>query len=221
MSSWVQTRNSPPYETAEMIVGGIIPIVLIVVGTLGNLICLVILLNKENRQTSTNIYLIFLCLMDTISLYQWNLSRTLDTFTDGQRTMWGQSLVMCKLSQFFPFYTLHTSAMFLTFVELDRACLLRSAWYKRKIARPRIALIICIIILVILFGLNGFLFALGFEYTVSDSNTGNVQTAVACYYSLNAGLNEFFGIKFPWVSISLGVCSVNKTCCDLYRFIWW
>lgn len=218
MASWVRTQNTAPYETAELIVSGIIPMFLIVIGTVGNLISLVILFNKENRRTSTNIYLTFLCLMDTISLYQWNLSNAVYTFTNGQQTVWGNSVVMCKLSEFFPFYTLHTSAMFLTFVELDRACLLRSAWYKRKIARPRIALRICLIILFALFILNGFIFGLGFEYSTYDSSTGKQETAVACYYSMNAGLNDFFGIQYPWVNIKL-MYKINILFFFAYRFI--
>jgi hypothetical protein len=91
--------------------------------------------------------------------------------------------------------------MFLTFVELDRACLLRSGWYKRKIARARVAFVFCVIILLILLGLNGFLFGLGFGYSTYDSNTGLQQTGVACYYSMDAGLNNFFGIQYPWVSM--------------------
>jgi hypothetical protein len=203
MASWVRTQNTAPYETAELIVSGIIPMFLIVIGTFGNLISVIILLNKENRHASTNIYLVFLCLMDTISLYQWNLSNAMYTFTNGQRTIWGQSVFICKLSEFFSFYTLHTSAMFLTFVELDRACLLRNAWYKRKLARPQVAFIICAMILLILFILNGFLFGLGFEYSTYDNNTATYQTEVACYYSMNTELNDFYSIIYPWVSIEL------------------
>ena len=65
MASWTRQVDPYPYELIEFIVSGIIPICLIVIGTLGNLLCIVILLNKENRGTSTNIYLIFLCVMDT------------------------------------------------------------------------------------------------------------------------------------------------------------
>jgi hypothetical protein len=183
MASWNRKQDSAAYETAELIISGIIPIFLIVIGTFGNLTCVIILLSKENRRASTNIYLIFLCLMDTISLYQWNLTQALYTFTNGTKQVWDGSVIMCKLSQFFSFYSLHTSAMFLTFVELDRACLLRSGWYKRKIARARVA------------------FVLGFGYSTYDSNTGLQQTGVACYYSMDAGLNNFFGIQYPWVSM--------------------
>ncbi|CAF4519731.1 unnamed protein product, partial [Rotaria sp. Silwood2] len=201
MASWIRKNDTIPYETAELIISAIIPIILIIIGTIGNLISIFILFNKENYQISTNIYLIFLCLMDTISLYQWNLKHAVHTITAGRREIWGRSVFLCQLGQFFAFYTLHTSAMFLTFVELDRACLLRSTWYKRKIAQPRIALIICTIILVVLFALNGFLFGLGFEYSIYNNSTGIQETLIECYYSLNPQLNNFFSFQYVWIHL--------------------
>ncbi|CAF0830517.1 unnamed protein product [Rotaria sp. Silwood1] len=199
MASWYRREDPFPYETTELIVSGIIPMILIVIGTFGNLISVIILLNQQNRGTSTNIYLIFLCLMDTISLYQWNLKHAVYTITAGRQEVWGGSVLHCQLSQFFAFYTLHTSAMFLTFVQLDRACLLRSRWYKTKIAQPRVALIICAIILLVLFALNGFLFGLGFEYSIYNNTTDNHETFVVCYYSLIPQLNDFFSLHYAWV----------------------
>jgi hypothetical protein len=204
-SSWIAKIDPEPYETVELIVSGIIPLIFLVIGTFGNLLCIIILLKKEHRQTSTNIYLIFLCIMDTISLYQWNLSYIVFMFTDGKNQVSNQSLFLCKASEFFAFYTLHTSAMFLTLVSVDRACLLWSRRYKRKIARPRVALILCIIILVVLVGLDGFLFELGLEYTIYDNSTGKEVTVVGCYYSYNANLNQFFNDQYAWVSIKLNI----------------
>lgn len=126
-------------------------------------------------------------------------------FTDGKNQVSNQSLFLCKASEFFAFYTLHTSAMFLTLVSVDRACLLWSRRYKRKIARPRVALILCIIILVVLVGLDGFLFELGLEYTIYDNSTGKEVTVVGCYYSYNANLNQFFNDQYAWVSIKLNI----------------
>jgi hypothetical protein len=203
MASWTRQQDAGAYETAEVIVSGIIPIILIVVGTIGNLLCVIILLKKENRKISTNIYLIFLCIMDTLSLYQWNLTYMVFTFTGGKLQIINQSLFLCKSVEFLAFYTLHTSAMFLTLVSLDRACLLWNRWYKRKIAQANVALIFCIIILLILFGLDGFLFGLGIEYTVYDNSTGTQTTYVGCYYSLNDNLNQFFTDQYPWVSTKL------------------
>ncbi|CAF1181733.1 unnamed protein product [Adineta steineri] len=201
MASWARTVNPQPYEIAEYIISGIAPIGLIVIGTVGNLLSVLILLKKDNRQTSTNVYLIFLCIMDTLSLYQWNLGNAVYEFTGGTQNISNQSLFLCKWEQFLSFYTLHTSAMFITLVSLDRACLLWSRSYKQKIAQPHIALIFCILVLFILFALNGFLFALGFEYTTYDNNTQTQISVIACYYSLNTGLNNFFSIQYPWIHL--------------------
>ena len=221
MASWNRKTDPSAYETAELIISGIIPIGLIVIGTLGNAISICILLRKQNRRTSTNIYLMMLCLMDTISLYQWNLTNAVFTLTDGKQQIWGRSLVLCKLSEFFAFYSLHTSAMFLTFVELDRACLLRSSWYKRKIARPRMALALCISILVLLFALNGFLFGLGVDLTYKDPTTGQQQTVLVCYYTLNTGLMDFFANQYSWVRIPQWFQWSVERRSSLNRFIWW
>ncbi len=203
MASWVRKQDTNTYEIVELIVSGIIPLGLIVIGTLGNLLCVIILLKNEHRKRSTNIYLIFLCIMDTLSLYQWNLKYIVYTLTGGKQKITNQSLFLCKSSEFLAFYTLHTSAMFLTLVSVDQACLLWSRWYKRKIARARVALVICIIILLILIGINGFLLGLGIEYTVYDNSTGTQVRMIGCYYSLDDNLNQFFANQYSWVSLIL------------------
>ena len=200
MASWMRQEDPNPFETIELIVSGIIPIILLVLGTSGNVLCTVILLKKRHRQLSTNIYILFLCIMDTLSLYQWNLSYAMYALTGGKQKITDQSLFLCKWGEFLSFYTLHTSAMFLTLASLDRACLLWSGWYKRKIAQARVALIICFIVLLILFGLNGFLFTLGTDYTVYNNSTGQQMTIIICYYSLDSQLNEFFANGYSWVS---------------------
>lgn len=199
MVVWYRKIDSAGYEIAELIISVVIPMIYIVIGTLGNLISIVILLEKESRRSSTHIYLIFLCLVDTISLYQWNLGRAFYTFANGQ-PIWGKSLIMCKLTQFFAFYTLHTSAMFLTFVELDRSFLLRSRWYKNKVARPILAWIVCSIILISLFGIDGILLGLGMEYSVYNNLSGMMDTTVACYSSWSNNVMDYYNIQFPWVS---------------------
>ena len=201
MATWTRQNDPQSFETIELIVNGIIPIILIVLGTSGNMLCTVILLKKQHRQLSTNIYIIFLCMVDTLSLYQWNLSYIVYTLRGGKQKITDQSLFLCKWGEFLSFYTLHTSAMFLTLASLDRACLLWSGWYKRKIARTRVALVICILVLLFLFALNGFLFGLGVDLTIYDNSTNHQSTIVICYYSFNDQLNQFFANEYSWVSI--------------------
>jgi hypothetical protein len=221
MATWNLQVDPYPYEVAEFIISGVIPTVLIVIGTLGNLLCIIILLNKENRRASTNIYLIFLCIMDTLSLYQWNLNYVVYEFTGGTKEITSESLFLCKSIELLAFYTLHASAMFLTLVSLDRACLLWSRWYKQKIAQASVALAFCIIILLVLFALDGFLLGLGLEYTIYDNSTGTQMTIVGCYYSFNANLNEFFGNQFGWVRLKKRLnMNENEVYFIFYRFIW-
>ncbi|CAF1623985.1 unnamed protein product, partial [Adineta ricciae] len=201
MAFWTRQKDSNFFEIAELIISGVFPIALIVVGTIGNVLSAIILLNKQNRQTSTNIYLIFLCCMDTLSLYQWNLRDAAYEFTDGARQISNQSVFLCICQQFLAFYTLHASAMFLTLVSLDRACLLWSRRYKQKIARARVAVMIGIVILVLLFGINGFLFKLGFEYSYYDNATATYVTIVTCSSSTNPNITQFFYNVYPWIHL--------------------
>ena len=199
MAFWTSQQDSGFFEITELIISGVFPIILIVVGTIGNVLSAIILLNKQNRQTSTNMYLIFLCCVDTLSLYQWNLRDAVYEFTNGRQQISDQSVFLCKCQQFLAFYTLHSSAMFLTLVALDRACLLWSRWYKQKIARARVAVMICAVILVLLFGINGFLFEIGFEYNYYDNVTATYVTIVTCWSSANPNITEFFYNVYPWV----------------------
>ena len=70
MASWARQTDPEPYETVELIVSGIIPIILIIIGTFGNLLGIFVLLKKQNRRTSTNIYLMLFInfLMENIRL---------------------------------------------------------------------------------------------------------------------------------------------------------
>lgn len=159
--------------------------------------------------------------MDTFSLYQWNLSYMVYEFTNGKQQITNQSLFFCQWGVFLSFYTLHTSAMFLTLVSLDRACLLWSRWYKRKIARAPMALIFCIIIMLILFGLDGFLFGLHVEYTIYNNSTGTQTTIVGCYYSLDANLNYFFANQYGWVSMRLMIYEIDIDLFCMHRYTLW
>ena len=51
MTSWSRKEDISPYETIEFIISGIIPITLIMIGTFGNVLSVMILLNKQNQNT--------------------------------------------------------------------------------------------------------------------------------------------------------------------------
>jgi hypothetical protein len=189
---WIRTYNGP-FETAEMILGGIIPIILIIIGTLGNFLCILYLLqHKHRRSPSTYIYLTFLFLVDTLSLYQWNLNYIVMEFNNGT-PLSDKSLFLCRIIAFLSFYTLHLSAIFLTLVSIDRTLFLWSHYYRFNMTKRRHPLIISIIVFILLFALDAFLLSFG----IIDKNTNKV----ICYYSLNPNLMNFYTQTYPWIDL--------------------
>lgn len=61
---------------------GVYSLVIIVVGTLANLLSAVLCLKKELRKTPTFIFYAFVFVADTISLYFWNLDTYLFVFSN-------------------------------------------------------------------------------------------------------------------------------------------
>ena len=107
---WTRQTNNGSFEIAELILGGIIPIILIVIGTIGNILCINYLLQRKHRRSrSTYIYLIFLCLTDTLSLYQWNLDHSV-MIIDSERQMTTKSLFLCRSIAFLSF-------LYITFIS--------------------------------------------------------------------------------------------------------
>lgn len=190
---WVRKIDSQVFEIIEMILGGIIPIILIVIGTIGNILCINYFLQRRYRQQqSAYIYLIFLCLADTLSLYQWNLNYIVMEFTNGEQLS-DRSLFLCRSIAFLSFYTLHLSAVFLTLVVIDRTLVCWLSFYRKHMTKRMQALMISLIVFLLLFILDGFLLSLG----ILDENTKQV----ICYYSENLNLMHFYQKIYPWIHL--------------------
>ena len=191
--SWIRQRNDGSLEIAERIFGGIIPLLLIIVGTIGNSLCVFYLFQRIYRRTpSTNVYLIFLFVSDTVSLYQWNLNYIVMEFGAGKQLS-NQSLFLCRSIAFLSFYTVHLSALFLCLVAIDRTLILWSRAYRVNMAKRRRASIISMILAILVFALDGFLLSLGFI----DADTKQV----VCYDSSNRNLMMFFTDIYPWIHL--------------------
>ncbi|CAF1376882.1 unnamed protein product [Didymodactylos carnosus] len=191
--------ETPRLPTLELIIVGIMPLCLMVCGTIGNLLCIMVLLSKLRREASrnshrvsTNVYLIWLCFSDSISLYQFSLDNSVANLTG--KSIMSRSLVTCKLLEFFGYYTLHLPVVYLTMATIDRTFMLWSPAYKRKIAHPKQAWRICISIASILLLTDCFLLALG--YVEAD---GTIQ----CFQSRNAALYRAFLLFLTWFHLVL------------------
>jgi len=191
--SWIRKTTDGAFETAELIVGGIIPIGLIIIGTIGNLLCVNYLLQRKTRQTrSAYIYLIFLCLSDTLSLYQWNFDYIV-MIIGNRKSLTVKSLFLCRSIAFLSFYTLHLSVIFLTFVSIDRTLAIWSRTYRFHLTKRRRASIIALIVMMILFIIDGFL--LSFGIINNDTNE------IICYRSCNNKLMNFYENIYPMIHL--------------------
>ncbi|CAF1025514.1 unnamed protein product [Didymodactylos carnosus] len=192
---WQQfSPEKPQWPTVELIIVGILPLVLVLVGTICNMGCIIVLLSRTHRNncrshqpTSTNVYLIYLCFVDTVGLYQFNLDNAIGNLTG--KSITDRSLVACKLIEFTGYYTLHLPVMYLTMATVDRTFMLWSSAYKRKIARPKQAWKICILIAGIFVVTDCFLLALGYR-----ADDGSIQ----CYHTTNAVLTKAFNLFIIW-----------------------
>ena len=72
-----QTPPLPPGKDMQMFFYNIemylsvLPVVLMLMGTIGNMVAFYVLTRKKLRTQSTMIYFASLTIMDTMSLYQW------------------------------------------------------------------------------------------------------------------------------------------------------
>jgi hypothetical protein len=90
---------------------GVYALLLCITGTLGNSFNLFIILRTNLKETATFVLLGFLCLIDALSLYFWNLDHFLNAFFEIDRK--NSCIFWCRFDTFFAFVSLQSSAFFL------------------------------------------------------------------------------------------------------------
>lgn len=96
-------------------------LVLIIVGTVGNLLTIIVLLRRNLRRLVTIRYLILVSIFDTVSLYGWNLNSFYKfNISSNQDNLEEISLVHCRLISFMTFVSLQISSWCLTAVSLGK-----------------------------------------------------------------------------------------------------
>jgi hypothetical protein len=96
-------------------------LVLLIVGTVGNLLTIVVLLRRHLRRFVTVHYLIIVSICDIISLYGWNLNNFYKfNISPRKGNIEDLSLVHCRLISFMTFVGLQLSSWCLTAVSLGK-----------------------------------------------------------------------------------------------------
>nr|QVK45787.1 G protein-coupled receptor [Proales similis] len=113
--------NSSEEPTTDQLMVAIshIPLVIIVLGVVWNTIAFALFLStKELREMSCTIYMMFISVLDTVSLFQFNLNRYLRP-NFGIRIL-SATLASCRLLAFLQYFSLQASAALLTMMTIDR-----------------------------------------------------------------------------------------------------
>lgn len=90
---------------------GIWALILIIFGTIGNILCIFVCLRQRLRKTPTFIFFSFLAICDTISLYGWNLDHFIEAFYG--KVIEDTSIAWCKTVLFYNCFSLQSSSWFL------------------------------------------------------------------------------------------------------------
>lgn len=95
------------------------PLIIIVLGLIGNTVSfLVFRLHHEFKNMAPMVYLSFLAISDTFSLFGWNMDHYLSY--NFNFNIFDYSLLVCKLVSFEQYASLQASALFLCMITIDR-----------------------------------------------------------------------------------------------------
>jgi hypothetical protein len=96
-------------------------LILVIVGTLGNLLTIIILCRRNLRRYVTMRYLIAVSVCDIISLYGWNLNHFYKfTISHTNENLEELSLIHCRIISYLSFVGLQLSSWCLTAVSLGK-----------------------------------------------------------------------------------------------------
>ena len=96
-------------------------LILVIVGTLGNLLTIIILCRRNLRRYVTMRYLVVVSVCDIISLYGWNLNNFYKfTISQNRENLEELSLIHCRVMSYLTFVGLQLSSWCLAAVSLGK-----------------------------------------------------------------------------------------------------
>lgn len=133
----------------------ILPIILVITGTIGNSLAFYVLTSKRLRNYSTMIYFATLTIVDTVSLYQWNFNFFYRyNLNENNLNLEETSLFLCRYVSFMAYFSLLTSAWILTLISIDRYLILTNSFWKLNSKKGKFSLIIVLTIVFISASIN-------------------------------------------------------------------
>ena len=200
----INYQTCPDYHIATSLLK-ICPVILIVVGTFGNILSIVILLRPTIRKSVCSVYLIALSVSDLLVLYTGLLRQWIyKTFDVDIRDIGSTA---CKFHTGIVYFSLQLSSWILVALTTERTFLV---WFPRETkARytKKVAVISLVIIAVCLLILNSHtLYGLDMQYV----EIINGSTLYTCYLA-SLSYKAFWTSTWPWIDLSI-FCVVPFCC---------
>ena len=180
---------------------------LLILGTVGNILSGRVMLGKRLRKHTTSIYLIALAVVDTCILYSYLPWVWINAIF--QINVFHLSLAYCKIGVFFVFYALDLQVWILVCVNLERFTAVFLPTKAKRWFTKRTALIQLAIVAAALFALNLHLF---WTQTLVDFGSGNICAEhpdfatfrLRVYSWIDMMLNSILPFSFMFLS-SIGI----------------
>ena len=207
----------PEYQ-AGILIWKVVPPILILLGTIGNILSIVVLTRKSIKASTTALYLTFLAASDLCVLYTGLLRQWIIHLFEYDVRHLGEAV--CKIHLWLVYTSLDFSAWILIAVTLERVI---SAWCpysaKTKCSR-KYATALLIAILLFLFALNShMLYGMVNKGSVDEHDTGTQKCS-----EIDENYGDFFNLVWPWIDLCV-FCLIPFTvivvgnCCILFRVI--
>ncbi|CAF0992104.1 unnamed protein product [Brachionus calyciflorus] len=135
-----------PEDNIILSILSIVDLIIIVLGTIGNLTCFYLLTRKRLRSVSSMRYLSALTLIDCLSLYGWYLSSVYRQLNDESnlKRLENVSSFSCKFIAYLSFTSLQFSSFLLCLISFDRLFIIISSYWRTKYTNKKLSNLIII-----------------------------------------------------------------------------
>ena len=160
---------------------GVYALFLVIIGTVGNALTIIILLRPNLRRHTTMRYLIAVATADLCALYSWNLNLVYKHLINPyQNDLEDSSVFSCRLISFVAFVSLQLSSWYLTLVSLDRCLSIHILHWHRQIGRANRSVYIILGVTIFIALLNSHLLFFN-GYRRPNCLPFQKQTCIICY----------------------------------------
>ena len=186
------------YQASEVI-WKVVPPVLILFGSIGNILSIVVLTRKSIRNSATALYLTFLAFSDILVLYTGLLRQWI--FYVFEYDIRHLSEAVCKIHLWLVYTSLDFSAWILMALTMERVMATWWPFRARRLCSRLNAAVIIMAILFLLLAINSH-FMYGMIHETNVNENGTVSTVEKCL-AVNEGYIDFFRKVWSWIDFGM------------------